>query len=239
MNTVQIQSTKDYDLFKTIGGNRLINQNYVANLTKAIMHKNLLSANPIIVNNHFEVIDGQHRLEVARNNNLEIYYVVVDNTDINDVQALNVYMRRWTGLDYLQSYISQGKENYKTIQEFMDRYELPVSTAVEILAGPQYGGGKWASFKRGEFEIPSMEESVVVADAVVKIKPYCGPRVWRDMDFIRALRRAMQTATVDALIEKLEASGRLIEAQVDTRSYMRQFEDIINWKSRGDFLRLY
>lgn len=54
----QVCQTNDYSLFKTLKGNRNINQAHLYRLTKSIKEKYLLS--PIVVNEHFEIIDGQN-----------------------------------------------------------------------------------------------------------------------------------------------------------------------------------
>jgi hypothetical protein len=53
--------TKDYARFKTLGGNRQLNELHLKRLLSSVMVKNLLFANPILVNEKFEIIDGLNR----------------------------------------------------------------------------------------------------------------------------------------------------------------------------------
>lgn len=83
----QVCQTNDYSLFKTLKGNRSINQAHLYRLTKSIKEKYLLS--PIVVNEHFEIIDGQHRFNAAKANNLPINYMIAVGYGLNEVQILN------------------------------------------------------------------------------------------------------------------------------------------------------
>ena len=64
METIHVQQTKDYDLLKNIDGNRSINQLHVKRLSNSMMNKHLIS--PIIVNEKYQIIDGQHRFEASK-----------------------------------------------------------------------------------------------------------------------------------------------------------------------------
>ena len=61
---LQIHSTCDLGIFKILEGNRNINLGHVERLVKSIQENGFLKM-PIIVNDDFEVIDGQHRLMAA------------------------------------------------------------------------------------------------------------------------------------------------------------------------------
>ena len=234
---MEIKKTKNYEMFKGIVGNREVRPVGVANLTKAIMHKNMLALNPIIVNEKMEVIDGQHRLEVAKNNMLDIYYVVASEGNLEDIQMLNANMRPWTGKDYLHSYVSVGKPAYVLIKELMEEYSLPLSHAVSIVSGD--GGGVWTKFKRGTINIiHERSEIEMLAQAFSLIRPYIQGRAYMDREFVRAFIKTLESVSAEDLIVKLESSNLMIEPETHVRDYIRQFEDILNWKNRSEFVRL-
>ena len=64
---LQIHSTYDLSIFKILDGNRNINLGHVERLVKSIEENGFLKM-PIIVNDNFDVIDGQHRLMAAKKN---------------------------------------------------------------------------------------------------------------------------------------------------------------------------
>ena len=83
-----IHCTHDLSVFKIIDGNRNINLGHVDRLVKSIKDNGFLKT-PIIVNKFYEVVDGQHRLEAAKKINSQIYYIKVDDYDLNTAITLN------------------------------------------------------------------------------------------------------------------------------------------------------
>ena len=59
----KILSTYEYDKFKKIKGNRKINFKNLGKIINSMSKKQLVI--PILVNEKFEVIDGQHRLQAC------------------------------------------------------------------------------------------------------------------------------------------------------------------------------
>lgn len=238
---MQIQSTKDYNMFKTVSGNRELSQSNLVNLSKSILSNNMLAVSPILVNTNMEIIDGQHRLEVARNNDLTIYYIVMDNASLTEVLQLNVNRAGWTSTDYLKSHVSQGNENYIYLQDFLERFGLTISNSLEVLTGTSGWGGIWNAFKLGTLTIPqdARNEAEEFVQAFSALKPYVDSKVYRDRDFVRAMRKAFETVNVKTLVGKLQSSGKQIEMAVSMKDYLRQLEDILNWRQHKEFVRLY
>ncbi len=71
----QIEKTKEYSKFKHLKGNRPIQKYHLKKLKQSIEKDNCLNLHPIIVNKNFEIIDGQHRLEVAKQLDLDIFFI--------------------------------------------------------------------------------------------------------------------------------------------------------------------
>ena len=74
----QVQKTKNYAQFKYLLGNRPIDRYHLRKLRESIENNNHLNLHPIIVNQDFEIIDGQHRFEVARDLGLDVYFIKSD-----------------------------------------------------------------------------------------------------------------------------------------------------------------
>lgn len=168
-----IQSTKNYDKFKLIQGNRNVIPGHVGRLTNSILRHNMLAQNPIIVNEKFEVIDGQHRLEVARNNQLDVYYLIIPGAHFTEIIALNANNRPWVSKDYVNSYASQGKPDYLWLIEFMDTYGISVTEAICFIFGSDSTGPR-AAVKNGKLELndAQKERANSRADALWSIRPF-------------------------------------------------------------------
>jgi len=72
----KILITYDYEIFKRMRGNRILNNSHVKNLVKSMKEKYL--PQPILVNKDMEIIDGQHRFAAAEELNLPIHYLIID-----------------------------------------------------------------------------------------------------------------------------------------------------------------
>jgi hypothetical protein len=116
---LQIHSTADLSVFKILDGNRTINLANVERLVKSIEENGFLQM-PIIVNENYEVIDGQHRLMAARKLNSIIYYHKVNNYDLNTAIVLNRNQSNWSISDYIKSYCDLGFKDYITLQQFYE-----------------------------------------------------------------------------------------------------------------------
>jgi len=230
---MEIKSTKDYSMFKTITGNRDIAERHVTKLIGSISKNNLLQYNPIIVNEKMEVIDGQHRLEVARKNNFDIYYVVVDGADLSDVQILNANNKTWSMQDYLDSFIMRGNKDYLILKQFCAKYPMPITLAIKLLddSSIKKNESKVQRFKDGKFKVTTPEFAEVIAKNLEKLLPYVSrPQMIRQESFATALIQAYTKVTPEYLLKRINAytSLPLREAKV-INDYLRQFEDVLNF----------
>lgn len=115
----QIYKTKDYDMFTPLPGNRKLNLNHVSRLMLSFQRKYLVV--PIIVNNDYMVVDGQHRLAAAKNLRYDVYYIIQDY-HLPECHMLNEANEKYKPIDFLEGYISLGYPEYKRFQEFRDKY---------------------------------------------------------------------------------------------------------------------
>lgn len=242
MNKINIQVTKDYSKFKIVNGNREINKAHVKRLAKSISDNNLLEFNPILVNKNYEVIDGQHRLTVAQENNLPVYFVMVNPAGLAEVQLLNANSKAWSMSDYLKSYIKLGINDYSILEDYMDQYGLPLMISAAFLEGIELNSQKFKNlpqkFRAGEFRVKSLNKAIQLAEKIVIFKPYVEKGAWRGRYFIEALTTAFGIVRAEKLLKKVKTSKKLIIPQVNRTAYLRALEDILNYRSRSE-TRLY
>lgn len=122
---VKIKVTSNPNIFYSLPGNREINWGHVYKLVKAMEEKDYLSsAHPILVNENFEIIDGQHRLEALKMLNRPIYYIQGQNLKLEDVQMLNAFSKNWTPHDFALSYAKLGHVNYVVYLDLISKFKL-------------------------------------------------------------------------------------------------------------------
>ena len=89
-----VYKTTEYGLFTKMLGNRDLRNYHVNNLKQSISEKQIEA--PILVNELYQVINGQHRLESCKKLNLPVYYIVIPGLTLEDVQRLHANSKNWS-----------------------------------------------------------------------------------------------------------------------------------------------
>jgi hypothetical protein len=118
----QVHTTTDYARFVILAGNRKPNDIHVKRLSNSFKKNYLFS--PILINEKWQIIDGQHRFLAAKELGLPIYYIIVPGYGLNEVQILNTNSSNWKKEDYLKAYCDLGVENYLKMNQFMQEFVL-------------------------------------------------------------------------------------------------------------------
>lgn len=236
-----MKKTKNYEMFGKIRGNRPLLEPHVVSLEESILENNLLYANPIIVSENNEIIDGQHRLEVAKRNNLEIYYITVDEDEaLRLVRKLNTRQRGWSLMNFIDSNIELGNNDYQILKDFAEKYEIPLTVSADLLQGKSAGAGGKSKhsknsdgLKEGKFKIKGLSNAIKLADSLTLAKPFVNG-VWRDRRFLSALTQAFKVVGTKKMVKKLSVSPLKVVRQTGTKEYLRNLEDIYNFRTREE-----
>lgn len=121
-STNKIHVSNQYSQFNFIDGNRVPSKVAITNLKKEILLNNKLSVNPILVNNDYGIIDGQHRFLAAKELGVPLYYIVDNNYKINDIITLNKTRRDWEINNYIAYHCSLGKPCYTKLNAIINKY---------------------------------------------------------------------------------------------------------------------
>lgn len=131
---MKVESSRDYGMFKRMRGNRPAHPRHVRSIASAYAaNPDSAKYNPILVNEKFEVVDGQHRLEALKSLGLEVYYLQVPGLGLRDVQRLNQNARSWRAIDFARSFAELGNKNYQMYMEFREEYLLTHTLTVMAL----------------------------------------------------------------------------------------------------------
>lgn len=117
----QVEQTNNYDLFKKLKGNRPISELRVKKIISSINNVGYITS-PIIVNEKYEVVDGQGRLQALQELNLPVEYIVHPGIGIKECIAMNINQTNWSLPDYIDSYAQRGFDSYIKITELMNKY---------------------------------------------------------------------------------------------------------------------
>lgn len=143
---LNIQKTDKYSQFKLFSGNRVVSSE---KLLQSVKRKNLLESHPILVDKEFRVIDGQHRLQVAKDLKVPIYYVVCDGLEEDDIPICQV-QKPWKIEDFLD-FFENKKSDYRFVKQCSQDFKLPIHFIIEM----SYHDSRSAFtvFRRGDFHI--------------------------------------------------------------------------------------
>lgn len=131
-----VYRTEDLSIFKTLLGNRAVKENRKQALIESI-DKHGYITNPIIVNERYEVIDGQGRLAACKELNSPIDYIIVPNISIDECRILNMNMKNWMVIDFIKSYAEKGNKDYQRLLEFS---KMGFNIRSYMFANSLYGG---------------------------------------------------------------------------------------------------
>lgn len=127
--------TDNLGMFIIMNENREVSPQNVKQLMSSIRIKGI--HRPIIVNSSKEVIDGQHRLTVAKllakeGKIIQVPYVISNDYDISQVMSLNTNQRTLTRREYVEMWADRDKSDYSNVLRLIDNYDVALSTTLRI-----------------------------------------------------------------------------------------------------------
>jgi hypothetical protein len=229
----QVHSTTDYHLFKSIEGNRNKNLLHINRLKKSISSNYLFTI--IIVNENYEIIDGQHRFDVVQELKLPLHYVVCNGYGLNEVHILNQNSKTWNADDYLDGYCQLKYPHYLKYKEFKNRYALGHVESMTILGGyiSNPGIDRTKIFYSGQFAIKNYAKACEIADKIEIISQYYGG--YKRRSFVYAMLQLFKNSNFEftELLQKLKIQPTAIVDCTNTEQYVMLIEEIYNYKRRN------
>lgn len=233
----QVFETKNYDLFSFLVENRQLNSAHVAQLVKSMQEEVLLS--PIIVNEDYNIIDGQHRFEARRNLNLPIPYFVCPGYGLGEVQRLNSVNRVWKNVDFVESFASLGYESYSRIKQLNDAYPAIPLVTIMLVVGERTNQSTnfLYYFRRGEFvlnDFAAAKQKLTELNQINKYWSFANTKTFSNA-YIQC--RATQGFKYTKFIDKVKKFGSLGYRCNNTKLYMDMIHDVYNYQ-QGQKLNL-
>jgi hypothetical protein len=240
-NSNQVQATTDYARFKTLVGNRKPNDLHVKRLSNSFQKRYLFS--PILINEKWQIIDGQHRFLAAKELGLPINYIIVDGYGLNEVQILNTNSANWKKEDYLKAYCDLGVSPYLQMKQFMQDYpDFGIAVSEQLITNTTggvnnrdkicKGRGRVKNFEEGRLTIPDLKQSYDNAEKVLMFKRYYDG--FNRSVFVSALIGIFQNENYNhaEMIGKLAQQPSSLTHCTNVTQYKVLIEEIYNHRRR-------
>jgi hypothetical protein len=236
---VKVYVTKDYKIFNRIKGNREISKTKVRKIVRDIKHgNNLLPDFPILVapgpGGKLDVNDGQHRLESAVQTKEAVYYIIrKQELSLDKMARFNSLQEKWKPKDFINCYIEKGIPDYKKLDDFVNKYGVPISVALNLLYYGVTGGEGGAKedisemFRKGEFRCKHWKQAVEIIEECRRFEAF---KSWNTRPFIVAISKILgaDLCDFDELVQKFEGDIRQLEQQSNAKGYLTNLEQIYN-----------
>ena len=160
LSDTKVYVSSDYGLISFQNGNREISSANYKKLKEKIQKKNMLNFHPLIVNENFEIIDGQHRFNVAKELNLPFYFIIADKMLLVDTIDINTVGQQWTLSDFMKTYCDLNRSPYIALKRFMADFDfISLSQAIEMVSKRK---GSAVHFKEGLLRFTETQMSMAI-----------------------------------------------------------------------------
>lgn len=230
-----IYEESDYSVFHPLLGNRSIDEYRKAKIRESVAKVGWI-LNPIVVNEKFQVIDGQARLEVLKEMCLPVQYVIAYGTGVDECISMNISQSTWRIKDYISSYAALGNQNYARLMLLISHFEeFGIPELSGIARNIIVRNGNCSNFlKSGNFVL-SDEEYTITWHVLEATRTFLSV-----IDRVPGSSRTRRTAIawvirntnvdVDRLYKKLEKQYPTLSPVVETRPdiFFSELSDIYN-----------
>jgi hypothetical protein len=225
----QVHTTEDYFMFKPIDGNRNKNLLHINRLKKSMAENYLFTV--IIVNEKYEIIDGQHRFHVIEELKLPLNYIVCKGYALEEVHILNANSKTWNSDDYLEGYCSLGYKDYIKYKEFKEKYKIGHNECMLLLAG-QHHANITQSFYAGLFSIKSYDNACKAIEKIFLVEPYYDG--FKRRSFINTMICLFKNPEFEftEFLQKLKLQPTALVNCSDITQYTSLIEEIYNYRRR-------
>lgn len=250
-----VHETESYELFRFLIGNREINAQMVKRLAMEIKEHGQLV--PLLVNEKFEAMDGQHRLMACKSIGIPVRFIVQAGMRMDDIISINTNSRKWTEIDYINRFAEEGNVKYIELRDWIKecsdfgiqfavaiaRNSLMVRTYGKDLNGQlvpiktkkkggEYIGTYGTDIRNGKWDGFDLKAARIRLNDIRAIKKSMPEGVWKDK-MGEALIQIMRIPefSVNVLIQQLRGSGGTqLRNPVSTEDAVKVIEEVYNYR---------
>jgi hypothetical protein len=166
--------TKNYDRFNFVSTNRDINNANLKKIESSILDIGVQI--PIVVNQNYDIIEGQHRFIALRKNKMVVPYVMSKNASENFIAKLQE-SKRWTAEDFCRRLATKGDIDCQLALDTAERWskltnkKMAIIRSLELLMWSKTCSGIKRTLKENKYKV-NLECAENVFDAVQIMNNY-------------------------------------------------------------------
>lgn len=239
MSKMKIHTTKNYDQFGKIHGNRGCNQGNLNAIRESVERDGALLF-IMIVNERLEIIDGQHRFEIWKEMGFPLNYVIKQGYSLPHVHIFNQNAKNWGLNEFMESYVTQKYENYSIYKSFKNRYKFGHNECLSLLGGSNGNSGNvlYDQFKRGFFKVKEYSSAIDVAEKIYDFEDYY--EGFKRRTFVFSMARVIRKVPGydhKKMLKKISYQSAKLTDQSSVFDYLKVLEGIYNYRSQDEYVR--
>lgn len=181
------------------------------------------------------MLDGQHRLQAAKELGLGVYYVVLPDASPESIPLLNC-RKQWGLEDYIHFY-KETNPNYQALEDFVEKHKIPIRTAISV--GSIRTQEDNNEFRLGNFVFNpkiTQEQIDIIKNTIEIIKNMSAYKVWYTKSgmFWRAMYILINAESFDEdhWYESLAKQAHKMASRATCTQYFELFCLIYNYRLR-------
>lgn len=224
-----VKSTSNYDLFNKKSTNRMVSDKHVRKIADSMKAYGYVGS-PIVVNNNYEVIDGQHRLEACKLVGIPVTYTISD-LGTEEMIALNNTSKSWVWSDYVSTYANSGNKSYKLLKEVCDQYNLTDAFLVQRLFRTHINDIKNGKFTCSEEYVLAVKDMVQCLTNRKNIAEYEGIPFKRAHQLALTKLLSANVIDTDRFEDQLSKYGAgLVINYINESDVLENFQELYNYR---------
>lgn len=250
-----VHETEKYELFRFLIGNREINAQMVKRLAMEIKEHGQLV--PLLVNEKFEAMDGQHRLMACKSIGIPVRFIVQAGMRMGDIISINTNSRKWTEIDYINRFAAEGNVKYIELRDWIKECsdfgtQFAIAIARNSLMNRTYGkdlngqlvpikskkkGGEYignygSDIRNGKWDGFDQKAARIRLNNIRAVRKSMPEGVWKDKmgDALIQIMRIPEFS-ITVLVQQLRGSGGTqLRNPVNVEDAVKVIEDVYNYR---------
>ena len=231
-----VYESYDYSKFRKLIGNR--NVKHVKGIIESVKDVGRLEI-PIIVNEKFEIIDGQNRFDAFVQLGMSIIYRICEGYGIKECVKMNSISVNWGLEDYINCYAEYGYEDFIILRKFENEYsgKLPKAVIRQVAAG-KIASIPNKEIRNGTFKCGYSESKI--KDILEFLSEFDIPKTIRGNSKLlyRVFRFCYESELVDntRLYKQWNEQASQIQGITDIKSAAEAVEKIYNFHKKSGYV---